>query len=61
MAPREKPNPPPVPESMTTGELLNWYEAWIEGYRTAFEQSEADKAAIRDWVKKTKEVSKDGR
>jgi len=41
---------------MTTGELLNWWEVYLESYREAYRKSENDKAAIRDWAREGREV-----
>ncbi len=48
--PNPEPAPPPVPERMDTGELLDWWQEWLERYRTAWLESEADKAGIREWM-----------
>jgi len=44
------PAPPEIPEAMTTGELLDWWQAYVEKYRVALQESEADKAAIKSWI-----------
>lgn len=56
IAPREDPRPPEIPEKMTTGELLDWWEVYLESYREAYRKSENDKAAIRDWARDGREV-----
>ena len=50
-APRPEPRMPAVPDrDLVLQDLVSWYEEWIAQWRTAFRQSEADKAAIRDWA-----------
>ena len=49
MAPRPCPSPPAVAETMTVGDLVNWYEDYVASLRKACAMSEADKAALRDW------------
>ncbi|OPL13597.1 MAG: hypothetical protein AVO39_10380 [delta proteobacterium MLS_D] len=48
--PIPEPEPPLVPETMTTGDLLDWWRDWKEAYRRAWKEAEADKAAIREWM-----------
>jgi len=52
LAPITEPVAPVIkPGELNVGDLVNWYEAWLESYRRAFKSAEADKAAIREWVK----------
>ena len=50
LEPREEPQAPPLPESMSTGELQAWWMEWVERWRAAFGASEADKQAVREWA-----------
>ena len=46
-------NDPAIPElkdEANTGELLDWLLIVIDTYRQAWQESEADKAAIRKWM-----------
>lgn len=51
LSPRMLPGPPPVPQGqLEVEDMINWYETWINSLEQAASQSEADKAAIREWI-----------
>ncbi|MFP4629422.1 MAG: hypothetical protein ACLFMQ_01730 [Desulfohalobiaceae bacterium] len=52
LEPRTTPTAPDVPEGeLKVQDVIEWYEAWVSKLEQAHLQSEADKAAIRGWIK----------
>ena len=50
LQPITKPSPPDLIEGdVQIEDMINWYEEWVERMTRAFQESEADKQAIREW------------
>jgi len=46
-----EPGKPPVPDKeLVLSDVIEWYEQWMSSFKSAFRQSEADKAAVRNWI-----------
>lgn len=51
LSPVDKPTPPTLAEGeIRVEDMVNWYEEWLNRWEKAFESSEADKTAIREWI-----------
>ncbi len=49
--PIDKPGPPALPDGeLRIEDMVGWYEEWLNKWERAFESSEADKSAIREWM-----------
>lgn len=58
--PRTIPERPEVPEQGSVlADIISWYESYISDLEKAAELAEKDKAAIRKWSDKKKEINHD--